>query len=77
MKLGNGRPNLEVGFKKYKRRGMQQTRIDQAKLVTDGNIGKANLCDVISYGSRNSFLKDKSKHFASYQMPFWRRRDLV
>jgi ASC-1-like (ASCH) protein len=30
-----------------------------SKTCNRGNIGKANLYDVISYGSRNSFLKDK------------------
>jgi ASCH domain len=40
-------------------------KIDQAKLVTGAIVGKANLYNVISYGSKNSFLKDKNKHFAS------------
>ena len=43
---------------KDKRRGMQQTE-DSAI------VGKANLYDVISYQCKNSFLKDKNKHFAS------------
>jgi hypothetical protein len=33
--------------------------------VTGAIVGKANLYDVISYHSKNSFLKDKNKHFAS------------
>ena len=43
----------------------KRLKIDQTKLVTGAIIGKANLYDVISYGSKNSFLKDKNKHFAS------------
>ena len=40
-------------------------KIDQAKLVTGAIVGEANLYNVISYGTKNSFLKDKNKHFAS------------
>jgi hypothetical protein len=40
-------------------------KIEQAKLVTGAIVGKANLYNVISYGSKNAFLKDKNKHFAS------------
>ena len=43
----------------------KRLKIDQTKLVTGAIIGKANLYDVISYGSKNSFLNDKNKHFAS------------
>jgi hypothetical protein len=43
----------------------KRLKIDQAKLVTGAVVGKASLYDVISYGSKNSFLKDKNKHFAS------------
>ena len=43
----------------------KRLKIDQTKLVTGAIIGKANLYDVISYRSKNSFLKDKNKHFAS------------
>ena len=43
----------------------ERLKIDQAKLVTGAVVGKASLYDVISYGSKNSFLKDKNKHFAS------------
>ena len=45
---------------KDKRRGMQQTENSLPAIV-----GKANLYDVISYQCKNSFLKDKNKHFAS------------
>ena len=49
----------------------KRLKIDQAKFVTGAIIGKANLYNVISYGSKNSFLKDKNKHFASsnYENP--------
>jgi ASCH domain len=40
-------------------------KIDHSKLVTGAIVGKANLYNVISYGSKNAFLKDKNKHFAS------------
>jgi predicted transcriptional regulator len=43
----------------------QRLEIDQTKLVTGAIVGKANLYNVTSYGSKNSFLKDKNKHFAS------------
>jgi predicted transcriptional regulator len=43
----------------------KRLKTDQAKLVTGAVVGKASLYDVISYGSKNSFLKDKNKHFAS------------
>jgi hypothetical protein len=43
----------------------KRLKIDQAKLVTGAIIGKANLYNVISYGGKNSFLKDNNKHFAS------------
>jgi predicted transcriptional regulator len=49
----------------------KRLKIDQSKLVTGAIIGTANLYDIISYGSKNSFLKDKNKHFASsnYENP--------
>jgi hypothetical protein len=49
----------------------RRLKIDQAKLVTDAIIGNANLYDVIFYGSKNSFIKDKAKHFAgsNYDKP--------
>ena len=40
-------------------------KIDQAKLITGAIVGKANIYNVISYISKNAFLKDKNKHFAS------------
>ena len=43
----------------------KRLKIDQTKFVTGAIIGKANLYDVISYRSKNFFLKDKNKHFAS------------
>ncbi len=49
----------------------KRLKIDQAKLVTGAIVGKANLYNVICYGSKNSFLKDKNKHFAgsNYENP--------
>ena len=43
----------------------KRLKIDQAKLVIGAIVGQANIYDVISYQSKNSFLKDKNKHFAS------------
>jgi hypothetical protein len=43
----------------------KRLKIDQAKIVTGAVVGKASLYYVISYGSKNSFLRDKNKHFAS------------
>jgi hypothetical protein len=50
--------------KKIDEEACKRLKIDQVKLVTGAIIGKANLYDVISYGSQNSFVKDKNKHFA-------------
>src|SRR6476659_10673417 len=49
----------------------KRLKIEQAKLVTVAINGKANLYDVISYKNKNSFLKDRNKHFASsnYENP--------
>ena len=57
--------------KKINEEAGTRLKIDQAKLVTGAIVGKANLYDVISYQSKNSFLKDKNKHFASsnYENP--------
>ena len=77
--LVSGMKTIEVGKWKTKFRGRflvhasknineqscKRLKIDQAKLVTGAVVGKASLYDVISYGSKNSFLKDKNKHFAS------------
>ena len=77
--LVSGKKTIEVRKWKTKFRGQflvhasknidkescKRLKIDQAKLVTGAIVGKANLYDVISYGSKNSFLKDKNKHFAS------------
>lgn len=41
--------------------------IDQAKLVTGAIVGKANLYNVTSCGSKNSFLKDKNTRFRILQ----------
>ncbi len=43
----------------------KRLKIDQAKLVTGAIVGEANLYNVISYRTKNSFLKDINKHFAS------------
>ena len=51
--------------KKINEEACNRLKIDPAKLVTGAIVGKANLYDVISYQSKNSFLKDKNKHFAS------------
>lgn len=50
--------------KKINEEACERLKIDQAKLVTGAIIGKANLYEVISYGSKNSLMKDKDKHFA-------------
>ena len=50
--------------KKINEEACRRLKIDQAKLVTGAIIGNANLYDVIFYGSKNSFVKDKVKHFA-------------
>jgi hypothetical protein len=36
----------------------KRLKIDHAKLVTGAIVEKANLYNVMSYGSKNSFLKD-------------------
>ncbi len=45
--------------------------MDHAKLVTGAIVGEANLYDVLFYGNKNSFVKDKDKHFAgsNYEKP--------
>ena len=50
---------------------MQETENRPSKTRNRGNIGKANLYNVISYGSKNSFVKDENKHFAgsNYDKP--------
>jgi hypothetical protein len=74
--LDSGMKTIEVRKWKTKFRGQflvhasknidekacKRLKIDQAKLVTGAVVGKASLYDVISYGSKNSFLKDKNKH---------------
>jgi hypothetical protein len=50
--------------KKINDEACERLKIVQAKFVTGAIIGKANLYDVRSYGSKNSFIKDKDKHFA-------------
>ena len=62
--------------KKINEEACKRLKIDQAKLVTGTIIGNANLYNVIFYGSENSFVKDKDKHFAgsNYEKPkygFW------
>ena len=49
----------------------KRLKIDQARLVAGAIVGEANLYNVISYETKNSFLKDKNKHFASsnYENP--------
>ena len=86
--LGSGKKTIEVRKWNTKFRGQflvhastnideeacKRLKIDQTtKLVTGAIIGKANLYDVISYGSKISFLKDKNKHFASsnYNNKIW------
>ena len=51
--------------KKINEEACNRLKIERAKLVTGAIVGKANLYDVKSYPSKNSFLKDKKKHFAS------------
>jgi ASCH domain len=57
--------------KKINEEACRRLKIDQEKLVTGAIIGNANLYDVIFYGSKNSFVKDKDKHFAgsNYDKP--------
>ena len=49
----------------------KRLKMDHAKLVTGAIVGEANLYDVIFYGNKNSFVKDKDKHFAgsNYEKP--------
>ena len=42
----------------------ERNKIDPKSLITGAIIGKAILYDVKSYESKNSFLRDKNKHFA-------------
>ena len=77
--LVSGKKIIEVRKWKTKFRGLflvhasknideescKRLKMDRAKLVTGAIVGKANLYNVISYGSKNSFLKDENKHFAS------------
>ena len=54
----------------------KRLKMDHAKLVTGAIVGEANLYDVIFYGNKNSFVKDKDKHFAgsnyeNQNMVFW------
>ena len=57
--------------KKTNEEACKRLKIDQAKLVTGAIVGEANLYDVIFYGNKNSFVKDKDKHFAgsNYEKP--------
>ena len=50
--------------KKINEEVCKRLKIDQATLVTGAIIGNANIYNVIFYGSKNSFVKDKDKHFA-------------
>ena len=42
----------------------ERNKIDPKSLITGAIIGKATLYDVKTYVSKNSFLRDKNKHFA-------------
>ena len=96
--LVSGKKTIEVRKWKTKFRGQflvhasknineeacKRLKIGQSKLVTGAIIGNANLYDIISYASKNSFLKDKNKHFASSNYEnqntvFWssRQKDLI
>jgi len=57
--------------KKINEGACKRLKIDQTKLVTGAIIGKANLYDVLSYWSKDSFFMDKNKHFAgsNYDKP--------
>ncbi|MEP6575545.1 MAG: ASCH domain-containing protein [Nitrososphaerota archaeon] len=57
--------------KKINEEACKRLKIDQSKLVTGAIVGKANLYDVIPYGSKKSFINDKNKHFAgsNYEKP--------
>ena len=41
----------------------KRNKIDPKSLITGAIIGKAILYDVKAYDSKNSFLRDKNKHF--------------
>jgi hypothetical protein len=56
---------LVQASKNIDEKACKRLKIDQAKLVTGAIVGEANLYDVRVYGSKNSFLNDKNKHFAS------------
>jgi hypothetical protein len=57
--------------KKINEEACKRLKMDRAKLVTGAIVGEANLYDVLSYGNKNSFIKDKDKHFAgsNYEKP--------
>ena len=50
--------------KKVDKEACERNKIDPKSLITGAIIGKAILYDVKSYESKNSFLRDKNKHFA-------------
>ena len=42
----------------------ERNKIEPKSLITGAIIGKATLYDVKTYVNKNSFLRDKNKHFA-------------
>ena len=50
--------------KKVDKEACERNKIDPKSLITGAIIGKAILYDVKAYDSKNSFLRDKNKHFA-------------
>ena len=63
--------------KKINEEACRRLKIDQAKLVTGAIIGNANLYDVIYYGSKNSFVKDKSLNILRVQIMIMKNQNMV
>ncbi len=51
--------------KKVDKEACERNKIDPDSLTTGAIIGKATLYDVKVYDNERSFLRDKSKHFAT------------
>jgi hypothetical protein len=47
---------------------VQETENGPPKVVTGAIVGEANLYDVIFYGNKNSFVKDKDKTFCRLKL---------
>lgn len=51
--------------KKINKEACNRLKVNPSKLVTGAILGKGTLSGVKSYESKNSFIRDKNKHFAS------------